>query len=385
MITFNYYDDDNVQAKSHAERLTDNELNLKIEDKLIKEMELIIQEIKKDFSEKLVDGIIFDLRLEEKPVNGKKHLYRGTALAQELRTESSEDGSQSLDFPIILLSSETNLLKYNSDYSSHDLFDLVLSKNKFNDNNSDNIKIIKKRLVSLAKGYKSIKENKNVNSIDKIIGLPKDDISLIYPKFIYSLQQLIDKPIHVIARFLKNKLVEPQGILIERDVLMARLGIDEANSNPESIKVLFETKLNGFKYSGAFSEGWERYWMDLVFRWWDLEVNSHKPINAFPASKRVEQIIDKVKISGLKAAKPIKTGFSEYFWTVCILSRKPLDPINGFITISQYDPINKFPIMAENSEPWLDKNYVTKDEYILNSPSINLILDSNDAKLIEED
>ena len=120
--------------------MTDNELNLKIEDKLLKEMELIIQEIKKDFSEKLVDGIIVDLRLEEKPVNGKKHLYRGTALAQELRTESSEDGSQSLDFPIILLSSETNLLKYNSDYSSHDLFDLVLSKNKFNDNNSDNLK-----------------------------------------------------------------------------------------------------------------------------------------------------------------------------------------------------------------------------------------------------
>ena len=383
MVTFNYYDDDGEQAKSHAQRLTDEELNLIIIDKQPKEMEVIIPEIKKDFSEKKIDGIIFDLRFEEKPVNGKKLLYRGTALAQELRTESSEDGNLNLDFPIVLLSSETNLLRYNSDYSSHDLFDLVLSKDKYNIN-SDNIKVIKKRIVSLANGYKLIKENKNVNLIHKIIGLPKDDVSLIYPKFIYSLQQLIDKPIHVIARFLKNKLVEPQGLLIERDVLMARLGIDEANSNPESIKELFENRLNSFKYSGTFSEGWERYWMDLVSRWWDEEVNSHKPINAFPASKRVEQITEKTKISGLKVANPIKAGFSEYFWTVCILSRKPLDPINGFITISQYDPINKFPLMAENSEPWLDKNYVTKDEYFKKSSIIKLVLDSNDAKLIEE-
>lgn len=384
MVTFSYYDDIEHEAKTNADRLSNEKLNLKVIGKQAIEMHLIISEIKSDFSNRKINGVIFDLRLDNIEINKKKYLYRGTALAQELRTESSEDGVSNLDFPIILLSTETNLLKYNSDYSSHDLFDLIITKDKYN-LEIEKIRHVQNIIISLANGYKIIKEYKSLKSIDRLLGLVEEDLSLIFPKFIYTLKQLMDKPVHVIARFIKNKLVEPQGLLIDRNVLMARLGIDESSSDANSIKLLFDTVLNKFKYTGVFSEGWERYWMELLTKWWEKEINPYKPINAFPASKRVEQIAEKMKLSRLKAATPIKTGFSEYFWTVSVISRKPLDPVNGYITISQYDPINQFSIMAENTEPWLDKNYVTKDEYILENASFKLILDSNDAKLIEED
>lgn len=378
MITYFYYDDEKDKANSHAEFLSDSS-SIIVKYKEPKNLKETLIEIRDSFKEKQLNGLILDLRLDIAKINGV--YYRGTTLAQELRTENSEGESLlPYDFPIILLSSDANLLKYNSDDSSHGLFDMIISKDKYS-KKVPNREIILSRLIALSNGYKLIQENKKDTLIHKLLGLEEDKVSFLFPKFIYSLKQLMNKPVHVIARFIKNKLIEVTGLLVDRDILLARLGVDKDNTNQEALNSLFEL-VKKFQYKGAFHEGWELYWMDFVKLWWDSDISKTKTMKSLSASKRIEIISEKTGIKGLVSAKPLKNNYSDFFWTVCILSRKPIDPMNGFISISKYDPINENAILSDNQDPWIEKDYVTKGEFSKNSR--NIILDSIDAELIKE-
>lgn len=73
------------------------------------------------------DGILLDLRLNLNPYEGSKYAqYRGSTVAQELRTLSKE-GKFKKDFLIILISGDPEL-KMSLDQTSKDLFDFIVSK-----------------------------------------------------------------------------------------------------------------------------------------------------------------------------------------------------------------------------------------------------------------
>lgn len=56
------------------------------------------------------------------------------------------------------------------------------------------------------------------------------DISFIDSRFLSELEDYQSSPVHVQARFIITELLDKQGLLINEDVLAARLGIDKTSS-----------------------------------------------------------------------------------------------------------------------------------------------------------
>ena len=282
-------------------------------------------------NEPAIDGLILDLRYE----NGKRADFRGTSLAQEIRTRQKENEIKS--FPIVLFSANGKLEK-SLEKSGKDLFDICIDKSKVN---TETFTIITPQLIALAEGYIYLSNN---NDISKILNI---DVNLIDERFVSELSQLLNNSVHIISQFLIYELIEKQGLLINEQVLAARLGIDIENSQ-DWTKV--KESLSISKYTGVFGEGWQRWWMPLVEKWWEETVKAETYLRSTPATERVELIKNTLKIDAVKPAQKIEKADSEEFWTVCKGYNRPLDPVDGLIIDGQ-----------EKLYPWQEPEYVSID------------------------
>ncbi|MDR2408868.1 MAG: hypothetical protein LBE13_12265 [Bacteroidales bacterium] len=307
--------------------------------------------------ENSMNGLILDLRLDDFPNEEAKYAnFRGTSLAQEIRTRQKETAL--ISFPIVLFSANDKL-EQSLENSGKDLFDICIDKSQVN---TDTFTIITPRLISLAEGYISLKDNKDISKILNI------DVDLIDERFVSELTQLLNNPIHIISQFIIYELMEKQGLLINEHILAARLGIDIENSQDWG-KV--KESLSVSKYTGVFAEGWQRWWMPLVEKWWIEAVKAETYLRSTPATERVEQIKSDLKIDNIKPAQKIDKADSEEFWTVCKGYDKPLDPVDGLIIEGQ-----------EKLYPWQEPEYVSIDA-ALKSKNKDSVW-KNVAKLEEE-
>src|SRR5690606_30574581 len=94
-----------------------------------------------------------------------------------------------------------------------------------------------------------------------------------------------------------------------------------------------------------FSVGWQTYWSFKLLDWWNIHFQGID-LRITSAKVRVELINNKFNLN-LKAAEKLQFASSDEFWTVCYGTKKPLDPINGFI-------------IGDNIyNPWLELQYVS--------------------------
>lgn len=288
-----------------------------------------------------LDGLIIDLRLDDYAnVNdGARANYRGTSLAQEIRTRQKEGGIK--EFPIILFSGNDKVTQ-SLENSGKDLFDICIEKDSII-NDSIYEKQFVPKLYALADGYKIIKDS--VGDISKILSV---DIDVIDERFISELNNLTTNPPHVLARFLLDELLLKQGLLVDEFTLAARLGVDIEQSAEDWKKVLKSLE-NAF-YRGIFWQGWMRWWMPIIEKWWVEVIHAEKYLRSTPASERVELVKKELKLSNICPAEKIEKSSSNEFWTVCKGYNKPLDPIDGLIIDGQ-----------ENLYPWQDLDYVSID------------------------
>ena len=141
--------------------------------------------------------------------------------------------------------------------------------------------------------------------------------------------------------------MEKQGLLIDEDVLAARLGIDKTSSlDWDSLKV----KLSSARYNGVFCEGWQRWWAHIVEMWWNNEVISKTSLRSMSAAKRVDYIKETTGLQNLQAAQKIEKCDSDEFWTICKAYNRPLDPVDGLLIEGQ-----------DNLYPWQEPEYVSID------------------------
>lgn len=86
-----------------------------------------IQFIEDRQKEDKLDGLIIDLRLDDyaNTKDGKKANYRGTSLAQEIRTRQKEKSIK--EFPIILFSANDKITQ-SLENSGRNLFDVFIEK-----------------------------------------------------------------------------------------------------------------------------------------------------------------------------------------------------------------------------------------------------------------
>jgi hypothetical protein len=334
-ILFLYIDDDKVQTSKEKVQGFEQKGRLTIVPNQHKgTWEEQLKFIKEN--ENSMNGLILDLRLDDFPNEETKYAdFRGTSLAQEIRTRQKETAL--ISFPIVLFSANDKL-EQSLENSGKDLFDICIDKSKVN---TDTFTIITPRLISLAEGYISLKDNKDISKILNI------DIDLIDERFVSELYQLLNNPVHIISQFIIYELIEKQGLLIDEQILAARLGIDIITSQDwEKVK----ESLSSAKYTGVFSEGWQRWWMPLAEIWWKETIKAETYLRSTPATERVELIKNALQLENLQSAEKIDKADSEEFWTVCKGYNLPLDPVDGLIIKGQ-----------EKLYPWQEPEYVSVD------------------------
>lgn len=291
-----------------------------------------IKSIIKDY-----DAIIFDYQLDDRANDeGKTGNIKAPVLAQHLRTEATSSESETIDVPFILCSTDDKLQKsYQADLTSHDLFDLKFRKDK------DNILLVAKQIHSLITGYRTIYSTKEFNKI-----LDYDTTNLderIFTRFNAHENALI--PPHEYARTILKDLIYINGPLIDESIFAARLGIDiEKSEDWENLKNI---NFKEAKYTGAFSEGWDRWWMDSVNDiFFDLtEIN----LASVDAQQRIALLKEKSSLNKLVLSEKIEGCNSYRYWTVCKSYNKPFDPREGFKAASEKEP-----------KPWQDYSYISK-------------------------
>lgn len=291
-------------------------------------------------------GLILDLRLDRDPDdNGYSVPYRGSSLAQELRTRMAEGPKEMVSFPIVLWSIDERFKRsYEADDTSHDLFDCVYIKDVDITERPRGIGLEMQALVS---GYQVIRESREAGKLDlsKLLGIPKEQVEILDPRIIEALCSRLEiKSDHEIAQFILNELIRAEGLLIDEDVLAARMGVDITESK-DSWNALKE-HLNVAEYTGVFSSAWPRWWAYEVDAWWSQLKEKQIPLRRLSANERVSGLNELFNLK-LVMVSPIEEGYSGRYWTVCQILRRPLDSVDGLRAV------------CPNLKPWQDPPYLS--------------------------
>ena len=267
-----------------------------------------------------IDALILDLKLDGNQQGERTATYTAPSLATGIRTKCFSENGFKNAFPIFLISSTNNLKKYyDSDTSSHDLFDYTFYKISIGDKGKE----YELMIASITQAYKAIQENKT--DFNKLLGLsPDSEIQnkVFTSKFLSGEGTSISE----ISQYIFNEIINKSGVLIDENVLAARLGVDYNKS--QDWKILIDN-LNNYKYTGIFKDSFDRWWANDILIWWNL--NFSKPLIQLTALERVNLLKEKYNLSNLVEAQAIEKTTSTKFWTVCQAYKKPLDPKDGFL------------------------------------------------------
>ncbi len=295
-----------------------------------------IMDLANTISQNSPDIVFLDFRLDEDLANNGlsvNEAYKGGGLAQILRERVSRNEGPYQDHPIVLVSSENNLEHlYDPEKTTHDLFDSCYKKEELADD--ENHKKISKKIIALIEGYKILNHQAIEPDLSNLFNLDKNEENDEILN-----QQELKQPIlssdipHVRARFILKNILRREGVLISRYELAARLGAD-----PKSLDETILFALNNCKYTGIFSEGWERWWSHL-FEDFLTENVGFRPYS-MTSKERVEIVNSKIGSTLKPAISRWNASVDEKAVFACSLCRQPTELKHS---LSVYDPsIPKF-------------------------------------------
>jgi len=261
------------------------------------------------------DGLIIDLRLDG--AGEDRTEFNATAITSELRSISAR--GDILSFPIVLCSTEEKIKQtYDTDKTSHDLFDYKLSKSN---PEPDWIKISTK-LKSLAEDYNWLQSSKRTHS--EIIGV--NNLGIVDERIV---EKLLNFSVtYDFTHFVITNFFHQINPLINERILAARLGIDLVKTPSEVWEKLSISVLDDIKYKGLFSDGWKRWWADGLVEWF-TKISGEK-LAFLNAEKRVEILKNKTGLQEIEFASPLKFCTSSEFWSICEGYKVPIDPLEAF-------------------------------------------------------
>lgn len=273
------------------------------------------KELERSCNNNEFDGLIIDLRLDG--AGEDRTEFNATAITSQLRSSSASLEIRS--FPIVLCSTEEKIKQtYDSDRTSHDLFDYKLSKSN---PEPDWIKISTK-LKSLAEGYQWIQAEKREPA--EIIGISNlENIDERITQKLLGFSVAYDFTHFVIKNFFHQT-----NPLISERILAARLGVDLVKTPPEVWESLSLSILDTLRYKGLFAEGWKRWWANDLVDW--FKSISGENLAFLNAKSRIDILSKEFGLESLAIAEPIKFCTSSEFWTICEGYKVPIDPLEGF-------------------------------------------------------
>jgi len=284
------------------------------------------------------DAIILDLRLDDMEAGKQYATYTATSLTQGLRSELTDVKSVfKKEFPIFLLTSQTKLgASYDFDLTSHNLFDGLFFKQELGEQSKHFEFVISEMIES----YYVIGGNRDANSLLKI-DVKNISEDVLPAKFIYSPK---DMSIYQISQLINSYLINNSGVLIDENILAARLGVDISSSSDWPV---LKEYLGDLKYKGIYSTVWDRWWSFELLNWWRREFKGNKPLLNLKAGERVSLLKEKYGVKNIIPAEPTKYAKGDKFWTICQALDVPLDITDGFL-VDDFD-----------SKTWHDKKYIS--------------------------
>lgn len=255
------------------------------------------------------DAYLMDFRL----TSGKGKVDAPT-FATTLRT----DGANQRRVPMIMISTEKNLPYFENDFTSQDLFDVVIGKEAFRKEHQK----YTNRIKVLIDAYRTTQEvNFNIQNVLYI-----DNKDILDYRFLSILEKFANrKDVYGYLRTISNSLIRAIGPLVGPEVLAARLGVDITCEHFP--KLISTPEFINCKYQGVFSQSYDRWWFDKIQLLWETMTSSS--MRRTIAKERVTILNEKFGLD-LKAAMPLDLATSSNFWTICHEYKKPLDPTDGY-------------------------------------------------------
>jgi hypothetical protein len=278
------------------------------------------------------DGLLIDWKL------GSVVQYDAEALASQIRTLIGQ-GILERDFPLLLCSATKDFKTiFARDQSSHNLFLSIHTKDEIA-NNAAQIAI---EMNDLAEAFKHIQSNE-FKKEDLLLAPEKVQIDLRLDAEANALFE--NRTPHNLVQFLLLEVINKPGPLITEYFLAARLGIDISKS--EDWNNLLTQHLSTFRYTGELSNGWKRWWAKGLEQWWVSEISTSS-LRSRSAKQRVKVLVEKTGLKNLIHAEKDKFCDSTEFWTTCIATNRPLDPVDGLRIIP------KTPML-----PWQEEQFIS--------------------------
>jgi len=279
-----------------------------------------------DISQGKGNGCLLDYRLDEKislesglkvPVS-----YTADSLIQELRRRSVEQEDTS--FPVILWSNADRLDEFDQlDPNFRKNYDLVIDKELI-DTSADSYVC---QILSLAKGYSKVRPKKTrITSICDLMNPPSNAL-------ISSIDNYFKKKFHAgahgyqTALYIIHETLNCEGPLIGREMVSAILGID---TNDSKIRLKIDSFLKKFRYTGVFSDGFERYWKTPLLANLNSLVKRSSSWIRLPAEERALALKTEFRVRTLPYTTPIQDDYSRAYDTICAFSRRPMNRMDGF-------------------------------------------------------
>lgn len=288
-----------------------------------------IVDTQKAISKKSPDLLLIDYRLDEKPVEDDKIAeYKAGPVAQLLRDSAIENYQN--DIPIFVVSHEDNIRIYEPDKTTHDLFDQIWLKNFFIDEPFAAVS----QMHSFIEAYKKIIGcfNKK-NRLHKLLRIKADEIGFIKSNFFHEFTKM--KAPHLISINIFKMFINRSWLLLDKNNLLALLGIHPDNKESDSFKKLIKIAAeNDIKYSGIFGSGFQRWWSNRLKVFFEDQCTVI--LGDMTAAERVEKINECLKLEFKPAVSRWTNNSDTYVSFACSSCKNPTEVEHS---VSAYDPV----------------------------------------------
>lgn len=275
------------------------------------------------------DFIILDWKLDHHTNEDAEPVpYRGSELSQLIRRKTAEKLFRPV--PIFLWSTDNNLKdSYNDDFTSHDLFDRLYTKDKdLTGKLLESTAIEMKYFIHLYRFFRRLGEEEyTVNNLNGILGLTTADRKHWLDRtasnhFVSKTKIKNVSKVAKAVRIVFHEIIKKSGPLIDERLLGVRLGLDIDNSK-DWHNLLKKKEIVDITYNGFFSnDSQPRFWMQGLYELWDKINPAGKSLIMTPREEKVALLSKKFRLPGLKQID----SNEKQLWYLNRKNGKPLDP-----------------------------------------------------------
>lgn len=266
------------------------------------------------------------------------------AIAQSFRSQGVEDMSRSI--PIVLLSNDSKMQSFYKDFTSNDLFDFSINKEKFHRNLEKYTSLMKELIES----YSVIKEMiMNRESMVDLLKIPPNLMDSLDPRIIDILKSGNYENTYQVSGFILDKIVKPIGVLIGEDVLAARLGISKDSEDWKT----FLLQIDAYRYKGIYSSAYKRWWNEGIQIWWKVQLELKNNLRRLSTNEKLDILKEKFPELRLDPVVGESRSVTKKFWTICQHSFTPVDPSEAFEKKSKLTEV-----------PWVEREYYSYESIL---------------------